>query len=116
LTLSDFQYTERDVDKAIMANAISFTIAFSKKVKDLSKDGWSEVGQLSNGKILLVKFSQQYLRRNNSISKSYYTAAIHNNTILNTCYITRIISTQNFAEPGLSRSTLQCKFMEVITS
>jgi hypothetical protein len=38
-----------------MANAISFTIAFSKKVKDLSKDGWSEVGQLSNGKILLVK-------------------------------------------------------------
>jgi hypothetical protein len=55
MTLSGFQYTERDVDEAIMANTISFTIAFSKKVKDLGKNGWTEVGKLSNGKILLVK-------------------------------------------------------------
>ncbi len=50
MTLSGFQYTERDVDKAITANTMSFTIAFSKKVKDLGKDGWTEVGKLSNGK------------------------------------------------------------------
>ncbi|HEY6756585.1 MAG TPA: hypothetical protein VI037_04265 [Nitrososphaera sp.] len=55
MTLSGFQYTERDMDKAIMANAISFTIAFSRKVKGLGKDGWTEVGQLSDGKILLVR-------------------------------------------------------------
>lgn len=55
MPLSGFQYTERDVDKAIMANTISFTIAFSKKVKDLGKNGWTEVRKLSNGKILLVK-------------------------------------------------------------
>ena len=55
MTLSGFQYTERDMDKAIMANAISFTIAFSGKVKGLGKDGWTKVGQLSDGKILLVR-------------------------------------------------------------
>jgi len=38
------------VDKAIRANAISFTIAFSKEVSHLAKSGWSEVGKLSNGK------------------------------------------------------------------
>jgi hypothetical protein len=55
ITSSDFQFTERDIDKAIMANAMSFTIAFSKKVKDLGKSGWTPVDKLSNGKILLVK-------------------------------------------------------------
>jgi hypothetical protein len=55
MTLSGFQYTESEVDKAITANAISFTITFSKEAKDLAKSGWSEVGKLSNGKILLVK-------------------------------------------------------------
>ena len=55
MTLSGFQYTEGDMDKAIMANAISFTIAFSSKFKGLGKDGWTEVGQLFDGKILLVK-------------------------------------------------------------
>jgi spore germination protein YaaH len=55
MTLSGLQYTERDVDKAIMANGISFTIALPKKVKDLSKNGWMEIGQLFNGKILLVR-------------------------------------------------------------
>jgi hypothetical protein len=55
ITLSDFQFTERDIDKAIMANVIPFTIAFSKKVKDLGKSGWTPVDKLSNGKILLVK-------------------------------------------------------------
>jgi hypothetical protein len=38
------------VDKAMLANAISFTIAFSKEVKDLAISGWSEVGKLSNEK------------------------------------------------------------------
>jgi hypothetical protein len=55
LTLSGFQYTEIKVDKVILANAISFTFAFSKEVKDFGKTGWTEVGKLSNGKILLVK-------------------------------------------------------------
>jgi hypothetical protein len=43
------------VDKAILANGISFTIAFSEEVKDLGKNGWTEVGKLSDEKILLVK-------------------------------------------------------------
>jgi hypothetical protein len=43
------------MDKAVMANAMSFTIAFSKKLKDLGKSGWTPVGKLSNGKILLVR-------------------------------------------------------------
>lgn len=55
ITLSGFDYTEIEVDKAILANGISFTIAFSEEVKDLGKNGWTEVGKLSNGKILLVK-------------------------------------------------------------
>jgi hypothetical protein len=55
ITLSGFDYTEIEVDKAILANGISFTIAFSKEVKDLGKNGWTEVGKLFNGKILLVK-------------------------------------------------------------
>ena len=50
ITLSGFDYTEIEVDKAIMANGISFTIAFSKEVIHLAKSGWSEVGKLSNGK------------------------------------------------------------------
>jgi hypothetical protein len=50
LTLLGFQYTEIEVDKAILANAISFNIAFSKEVKDLAKSGWTEVGKLSNEK------------------------------------------------------------------
>jgi hypothetical protein len=37
MTLLGFQYTVRDMDKAIMANAISFTIAFSKRIKGLGK-------------------------------------------------------------------------------
>ncbi|HZB79685.1 MAG TPA: hypothetical protein VE264_00240 [Nitrososphaera sp.] len=55
ITLSGFQYTEIDVDKAIIAKAVSFTFAFPKNVKDLSKSGWSNIGKLSNGKILLVR-------------------------------------------------------------
>jgi hypothetical protein len=51
LTLSGFQYTETDVDRAILSKAISFTFAFSRKVKDLSKTGWSDICKLSNGKI-----------------------------------------------------------------
>jgi hypothetical protein len=43
------------MDKAIMANAISFTSAFSRKVKGGGKDGWTEVGKLTDGKILLVR-------------------------------------------------------------
>lgn len=54
-TLSGFQYSEIDVDRAILAKTISFTFEFSKEVKDLSKTGWSDIGKLSNGKILLVK-------------------------------------------------------------
>jgi hypothetical protein len=46
ITLSGFQYTEIDVDKAIIAKAVSFTFAFLKDVKDLSKSGWSNVGKL----------------------------------------------------------------------
>ena len=37
ITLSGFDYTEIEVDKAILANGISFTIAFSEEVKDLGK-------------------------------------------------------------------------------
>jgi len=37
ITLSGFDYTEIEVDKAILANGISFTIAFSKEVKDLGE-------------------------------------------------------------------------------
>jgi hypothetical protein len=55
VTLSGSQYMEIEVDKAILANAMSLIIAFSKEVKDLAKTGWTEVGKLSNGKILLVK-------------------------------------------------------------
>jgi hypothetical protein len=55
LTLSGFQYAEIEVGKAILAKTISFTFAFSKEVKDLAKSGWSEVGKLSDGKIVLVK-------------------------------------------------------------
>jgi len=55
LTISGFQYTETDVDRAIVAKPISFTFEFSKEVKDLSKTGWSAIGKLSNGKILLVE-------------------------------------------------------------
>jgi hypothetical protein len=55
LNLLGFDFTEIEVDKAILANGISFTIVFSKEVKDLGKNGWTEVGKLSNGKILLVK-------------------------------------------------------------
>jgi hypothetical protein len=54
-TLSGFQYTEKEVDKGIVTNAISFTIALPKLVKDLHKNGWSGIGRLSNGKILLVR-------------------------------------------------------------
>jgi hypothetical protein len=55
LTLSGFHFAEIEVDKAILANAISFVFAFSREVKDLVNSGWTEVGKLSNGKILLVK-------------------------------------------------------------
>lgn len=54
-TLSGFQYTQKEVDKGILTNAISFTIALPKQVKDLHKNGWSGIGRLSNGKILLVR-------------------------------------------------------------
>jgi hypothetical protein len=55
LTLSGFRYAEIEVDEAILTNAISFTITFSKQVKDFSKSGWTPVGKFSNGKILLVR-------------------------------------------------------------
>ena len=42
------------------------------------------------------------MRHSNSMAKSYYTAAIDINMIINpSSYIIRIISTQNFDEPGL---------------
>ena len=44
ITLSGFDYTEIEVDKAILANGISFTIAFSKEVKDLGKK-WLDRGR-----------------------------------------------------------------------
>lgn len=47
ITLSGFHFTEIEVDKAILANGISFIIAFSKEVKDLGKNGWTEVGNFS---------------------------------------------------------------------
>jgi hypothetical protein len=55
LSLSGFQYTETDIHRAILTKAISFTFEFSREVKDLSKTGWSAIGKLSNGKILLVE-------------------------------------------------------------
>jgi hypothetical protein len=55
ITLSGFQYTEKDVDNNIIANAISFMTAFPKRVKGFRKDGWIEIGKLSSGKILLVR-------------------------------------------------------------
>lgn len=47
------------------------------------------------------------MRHSNSMAKSYYTAAIDINMIINPSYIIRIISTQNFDEPGLIMFTLQ---------
>jgi len=44
-----------DVDKEILTNAISFTATLLKQVKDLRKSGWTEIGQLPNGKILMVR-------------------------------------------------------------
>jgi hypothetical protein len=41
------------------------------------------------------------MRHSNSMAKSYYTSAIDINMIINPSYIIRIISTQNFDEPGL---------------
>jgi hypothetical protein len=55
ITLSGFDYTDIEVDKAILAKTISFVFAFSREVKDLVNSDWIEVGKLSNGKILLVK-------------------------------------------------------------
>ena len=55
MTLSGFQYTEMEVDKEILANAISYTITLPKQVKDLRKSGRTEIGKLFNGKILLVR-------------------------------------------------------------
>jgi hypothetical protein len=101
ITVSGFHFTGIEVDKAILANGISFTIAFSKEVKDLGKNGWTEVGNLFNGKILLVKGRSQHMRHSNSMAKSFYTSAIDINMIINPSYIIRIISTQNFEEPGL---------------
>ena len=76
LTLSGLDYTEIEVDKAILANGISFTIAFSKEVKDLGKNGWTDVGKLFNGKILLVEGRSQHMRHSNSMAKSFYISAI----------------------------------------
>lgn len=101
ITLSGFHFTEIEVDKAILANGISFIIAFSKEVKDLGKNGWTEVGKLFNGKILLVKGRSQHMRHSNSMAKSFYKSAIDINMIINPSYIIRIISTQNFDEPDL---------------
>ena len=55
LTLSGFHFAEIEVDKAILANAISFLFAFSSEVKDLVNRGRTEVCKLSDEKILLVK-------------------------------------------------------------
>ena len=55
MTLSGFQYTEMEVDKKILTNAISFTIILPKQVKDLRNSGWTEIGNLFNGKIVLVR-------------------------------------------------------------
>jgi hypothetical protein len=41
------------------------------------------------------------MRHSNSMAKSFYTSAIDINMIINPSYIIRIISTQNFDEPGL---------------
>lgn len=47
------------------------------------------------------------MRHSNSMAKSFYTSAIDINMIINPSYIIRIISTQNFDEPGLIMFTLQ---------
>lgn len=54
ITLSGFNYTEKDVAKEILTNAISFTTTLPKEVKDLRKRGWTEIGKLSNGRITMV--------------------------------------------------------------
>jgi hypothetical protein len=54
MTLSGFDYTEKDVAKEILTDPISFTIALPKQVKDLRKSGWTEIGKLSNGRIAMV--------------------------------------------------------------
>ncbi len=47
------------------------------------------------------------MRHSKSMAKNYYTSAINLNMIINPSYIIRIISTQNFDEPGLIMFTLQ---------
>jgi hypothetical protein len=43
-----------------ITNAISFTVTLLKHVKDIRKSGWTEIGKLSNGKILMVKTTVYY--------------------------------------------------------
>jgi len=40
--------------KEIVKNAISFTTTLLKQVKDFRESGWTEIGKLSNGRILMV--------------------------------------------------------------
>jgi hypothetical protein len=61
MTLSGFRYTEMEVDKEILINAISFTITLPKQVKDLGKSGWTEIGKLSNGKNSVGQIRQLHI-------------------------------------------------------
>ncbi len=50
-----------EVDKEdIITNAISFTVTLLKEVKDLRKTGWTEIGELYNGKVPMVKITAAY--------------------------------------------------------